>query len=777
MNRPDEMSLRDVFGILRRHRKFIFRMLAVALALGALASLTMRPTYRASSAITADKSPPVILLDQSGQTTQDLGTPVGLASPDVPTLVALAKSRTVRDHAIARLVPVHGTDAAQAVLKSLRVQPLRSTQIVAVTVDAGDPAVAAEAANAVVASLIDMDLNARRRWAREMREFIEQHLATTDPRLRTAEDALATSKAQYGDVPLSEKTVTSLNRLAQLEAERVDVRLQQREAKARLATARKRLAAQAEISPTRWQPSPLINTLQTQLATEEIELSGLRRQFTPKHPMVLNVTAKIVETRQRLDAELARSLQIEQYGVDPVYQQLVQQLRQDEVASAALDARDEALAAAIDQYDSMVRELPVREIAQGRLTRDVKEAEAIHQALTDKLQQAVVAEASIGSVIRVIDVANAPPAAVRRRALGLVIGAIFGLVLGIGGAFIKEQIEDPIKSVEHGERILGVPVLGAIPEIAESAKRSGGIPGPRGPSLWQSLGAGCWSSAGFLERAQRRRSAFAESFRRLRTNLLYLHRRPPRTLLVTSPGSDEGTEIVAVNLAFALAHAGLRVWLVDCNLRSPALSQATALQSSGRGARTGIAEMLDTGISEHQVIQRTAVENLFFVPAGTPPSNPAELLGSQRMRAFLNQGRDDVDIIVLATPPILPVTDAAVLAQAVEGVLLVVRIGTTSQEAAQRARQQLEMVGAQVLGTVLAGAPIEGAGSRFNHSAQYYGAEAEASQAWFFGPGREEHKAGEAALSESSKTGPAAPMSVPSAATNDTRIPASSIFC
>src|SRR5207302_359170 len=185
------------------------------------------------------------------------------------------------DQAVTRLAAAHGMGAAKAILKTLRVQPFRNTQIVAINVDAGDPALAAEAANAVVASLIEMDLNARRRWAREMREFIEP-----------------------------------------------------------------------------------------QLAGEEIDLSGLRQQFTPKHPMVLNVAGKIAETRQRLDAELARSLQPEQYGVDPVYQQLIQQLRQDEVQSAALDARDQALAAAIDQYEGTIKQLPVREVVQARPARD-----------------------------------------------------------------------------------------------------------------------------------------------------------------------------------------------------------------------------------------------------------------------------------------------------------------------------------------------------------------------------------------------------------------------
>jgi polysaccharide biosynthesis transport protein len=734
MNQANDLSFRDILDIFSRRRRFIVRVWAIALALGAVASLAMRPPYRATSAITADRTPPVILLDQPGLAAQNLGGPVGVASPDVPTLVALAQSEQVRARASARLSGADAPAAARAVLAGVRAQPLRNTQLVRVSVDAGDPVAAAEAANAVTASLIDMDLTARRRWTREMRQSIQEQLVAADPRLRAAEDALAAYKARFGSAPLSGTTVTALDRLAQLEAQRVDVALQRQEAAARIEAARSRLSHQAQVSPNQWKPSPLIATLQSELATQEIEMAGLRRQFTPKHPAVLAATGRIAQTKQKLDAELAHSLRIDQYGVDPVYQQLAQQLKQDEVANAAMEARDRALSGAIAQYEDTVRQLPVREIGLARLARGAKEAEAIHQMLTDKLQQALAAEASIGSVIRVIDIAQAPVAPIRPRFLGLLMGAILGLAFGLGGAFLKEKVEDPLKSVEDGERVLGRPVLGVIPRMSVlNEEGSGDAPGQDGPSFWERLVAGPGASARSQAEAERWRSAFVESFRYLRTNLLCLHKRPLRTLLVTSPGHGEGKDLVAANLAVAFAQAGLRVWLVDCDLRRPALARVPAFRNRGRNGHGGIAALLGAGRPERQLIQPAAEENLWFLPAGTPPANPSELLGGERMRAFLQQDRDDVDMIVLVAPPVLPVADAAVLAQAVEGVLLVVHIGTTPRGGALRARKQLDAVGAQVVGTVLNGAPMDGFGSYFHYYASYYGTEPHG--AWYFGLG------------------------------------------
>jgi len=247
MNRPYQIGLRDVLDIVRRRRAFMLQVLVAGVGLGALVSWVVQPAYRASATITADKMPPVILLDQPGLAGQNLAT-LGVASPDLPTLVALVKSATVHEHAVARLASMTGgAPAAEAILKTLRVQPWGNTQLVRITIDGRDPVVAAETVNAVTASLIDLDLNGRRLWAREMRQSIEQQLVVADPRLRAAEDAMLAFKAQYGDVPLSEAAVAGLTRLAQLEAQRVDLRMQLQEARARIDAARNRLFLLAEM--------------------------------------------------------------------------------------------------------------------------------------------------------------------------------------------------------------------------------------------------------------------------------------------------------------------------------------------------------------------------------------------------------------------------------------------------------------------------------------------------------------------------------------------------
>src|SRR6202011_2675453 len=171
---------------------------------------------------------------------------------------------------------------------------------------------------------------------------------------------------------------------------------------------------------------------------------------------------------------------------------------------------------------------------------------------TNKLQQALVTEATIGSAIRIVDRAWPPTAPVRPRSFGLLIGTLLGLVLGVGGALVTEQMQDPIKSADHGRHALGTPILGTIPAIDleledAAAERSA-------PRLW------AFPSVGRGLSAASRRSAFAEGFRHLRTNLVCLSHQLPRTLMVTSAAGGDGKDVVAANVAIAFARAGLRVW-------------------------------------------------------------------------------------------------------------------------------------------------------------------------------------------------------------------------
>ncbi|MFL7794471.1 MAG: CpsD/CapB family tyrosine-protein kinase, partial [Anaerolineae bacterium] len=190
--------------------------------------------------------------------------------------------------------------------------------------------------------------------------------------------------------------------------------------------------------------------------------------------------------------------------------------------------------------------------------------------------------------------------------------------------------------------------------------------------------------------------------------------KPIRTLLVTSAGPTEGKSTTAANLAAVMAQAGLKAIIVDADLRRPRLHRVFSIHPRG-----GLTGSLLEGTMDGR-LQPSQIEGLAVLPAGERPPNPSELLGSRRLRELLGLLTQHVDVVVIDSPPVLPVTDAAVLAQNVDGVLLVVDAGETRREIAQHAVESLRQVGANVIGAVL-NRVSAGKGGYYNYYHEYYG--------------------------------------------------------
>ena len=196
------------------------------------------------------------------------------------------------------------------------------------------------------------------------------------------------------------------------------------------------------------------------------------------------------------------------------------------------------------------------------------------------------------------------------------------------------------------------------------------------------------------------RSATAEAYRRLRTNLEFTSLdQPLRTLLVTSAGPHAGKSGMLANLAVSMAQSGRRVILVDSDLRQPRLHEIFGLDN-----RTGLTTVVGQG-SEELPLRETGVEGLRVLPAGPLPDIPADLIASPAMETLIASLSEQADIVLFDAPPVVSATDATVLGTRVDGVLLVVNAGRTRREHAQRAKAMLERVNARVVGAVLTDAP------------------------------------------------------------------------
>lgn len=254
------------------------------------------------------------------------------------------------------------------------------------------------------------------------------------------------------------------------------------------------------------------------------------------------------------------------------------------------------------------------------------------------------------------------------------LAGLLGLALGVGLAFLRERLDDRLRGRSDIERTLNAPVLATIPRVQMSKK----------------------ARFDLVTRAQPRSSA-AEAYRSLRTNLQFLiSQQNLRSVLVTSPSAAEGKTSTSGNLAVVLAQAGQRVILVSADLRRPTLERYF-----GTDTEPGLSEWLsETDEEIWRFIQDPGIPNLRVIASGPVPGNPAELLTSRRLRTLVDALEGCCDLVLIDSPPSLAVADASILASHVDGVLLVVNAATTHRSAAARAKEELERVGASLLGCI-----------------------------------------------------------------------------
>jgi polysaccharide biosynthesis transport protein len=332
-----------------------------------------------------------------------------------------------------------------------------------------------------------------------------------------------------------------------------------------------------------------------------------------------------------------------------------------------------------------------------RLTRRVDALAKMADDLRGDFQRARMAEAVEAGDVEVVALAPLPSTPLLSiRALKVVLGLFLGLALGMIIAYILEALNTAVRRPEDLEAVLQVPGLAVIPRITDGSRNAQS-------HFRRLLGSGKSSHAavGSPLTGNQTFSIGIEAFRNLRTSLIWSDGGEAlRTLVVTSAAPGEGKTMTAANLAVTLAYDGLRVLLVDCDIRRPRIHGLFQLPRA-----PGLMELLrtstDPDVPPPRAIRETPVARLSVLTCGALPVNAANLLSGTRMRVLLGELQEQFDIIVLDTPPVLATADASIVASLTDGVLLVVRAGATDRNAAQRACQQLANVGARVVGTVL----------------------------------------------------------------------------
>ena len=425
--------------------------------------------------------------------------------------------------------------------------------------------------------------------------------------------------------------------------------------KARLETAEDKLKAFGEDAESIWAAEPI----QKKLIELEFQLASLQQKYTDKHPKIIQIKEQIRELKEQIKGSSGEELEY------------------------------------------------------ARLKREVEVNRKLYGLLKENLEQARITEAEKVSDVSILDPAVMPTAPLQvTGSFGMLLGGIMGLVIGGILAFVRETLDTSIGKIEDVEKILNLPVIGVIPSIErEFKKRMGFISRIKSSILHRKRDKRAEEDYFRLIAHYKPMSFVSESFRNIRTNLKISPSR--KTFMITSSQPQEGKTLCITNLSLITAQEGTRTLLVSSDLRRPAISRSFKIKSkpgltevlSGTAKlKEAIRDITDIIVGDmpfEEVMKPSGLRSVWLLPSGDIPANPAELLASKEMGFLVKQLREEFDVVFFDSPPILPVTDASLLAPLVDSVILCYEVGRTSRDALLRAKIQLEGVNANIQGVIL----------------------------------------------------------------------------
>lgn len=687
------VDLASYWRLALKYRFLIIGCFLGALVVGATLTLLMTPIYTAQATLQIDREAARVFNAEEVTPTENMVQ----GEEFFQTQYGLLRSRSLAERVIESLGLASSNDALEAMgveapeaggtaavqasrrraaaLKALQtnlsVSPVRGSRLVAVGYDNPNPVVAARIANGFAENFIQSNLDRKFESSSYAREFLEERIAQTKERLESAERQLVAYAANQQIINVGEpsegatgggatESLTSNNlvainsALARTRAERVAAEERWRSART------SDLMTLPEVLQ-----NPSIQRLTEQRAVLDAEYQQKLSIYQPDYPEMVRLKAQIEEADGQIQtiAGNIRSSIRSQYEI-AANQERSLQAQVNGLTGDVLDLRDRSI-----QYNILQRELDT--------TR------TLYEGLLQRYKEVGVTGGVTANNISIVDLATPPREPSKPdMLLNMALAALLGLGLGVLAALVLEALDETVATPDDVEKKLGVPVLGVVPLLEKGQTTADALADIR--------------------------SGFSEAYYSLRTALQFsTPDGAPSSMLVSSARPAEGKSTTAYAVALNLARVGKRVLLVDGDLRNPSMHRMVGVENE-----RGMSNLLSGSADLAAVVQRTRQENLFFIPCGPLPPNPAELWGGDRLRQFLAETRNNFDHVVFDGPPVLGFADAPMLAAAVNGVLFVLESRGTRRGQARGALRRIQVGRAHLLGAVL---------TKFNAKSTSYG--------------------------------------------------------
>jgi capsular exopolysaccharide synthesis family protein len=695
---PESGGLIEYWRILRQHKGTWVLLTFLGAVVGFLSTLPQTSVYQARTSIEIQGLNDNFM---NMRQTTEVNEGGGSDPSEIPTQIKILESDMVleavvnqlktpgktitdnsRSHSLRRIFNVSEPDPPalfsqqmDEVARSVKAHASGQTRVIEITVDSPDPTLAANFANTLTTTFIQQNLEARWKSTEKTAEWLGHQLDDMRVKLERSEDALQQYARQSGLLFTDEKTNVSEEKLKQLQQE---LSAASAARIARQSTYELAQQASPDALPDVLNDGTLRDTA-AKIRDLRSQIADLRSIYGPDYDKV-----------RRAEAELA------------VLQSTFEQDRTailSRIENEYTDAhrREELLQSAYNSQTRQVTGEGEKAIQYNILKREVDSNRQLYDAMLAQLKQSSIASAMRASNVRVVDTAKVPDTPYkpnRNKSTG--VGALAGVFLGAAFLIMRSRADTTVQQPGESNDYLNVPELGIIP--TGSHEKLGGImPTHSTNSLSERFELEAW---------QRRGSLVAESFRSTLISILFtpehIFNAKLQTIVLTSPGPTEGKSTVSSNLAIAISEVGRRVLLIDADMRRPRQHQIFEIDNE-----TGLSSLLTEKTSLNGdrslngMIKETKIPGLFLLPAGLHSSSPTNLLIHPHMAALLKYLKEQFDVILIDTPPMLQIPDARVVGRLVDSVIMVIRAHKTTRGAIVAACQRFSEDGTKILGTIL----------------------------------------------------------------------------
>jgi capsular exopolysaccharide synthesis family protein len=735
--RKPEIDLVEYWQIAWKRKWIVLSTIAVVVALAALFSFTATPLYRATATLLLEEP------SSNRLTIQDLlnGQGVGFteSSSYRNTQLRILQSRTIAERVAKKmdlsrraelrsdtqpkqslmqmvkgflrmgwLFPSRsaGPDSAAAaaeatsdslirqtnfILSGLSVRPVPDTRLVEVSFASSHSRLAYDIVNALAAEFVLFSVESRYEATQQTSEFLNEQISRLREDLATKERELQKYSEEKKILKLNENESNIVSKYADLQRATMSAQVDRINAESKY---RELSKLRSDALPQVIESSTIQSLNTTYLTAKGEYEEKIRTTYTPDHPDMVQLRARVEGLKSQLEGEIRKSVE----AANTVYR------------------------TALDKEQRLQRELDIQRVDVSRMNNDAILSRSLdidittNRELLDKLvgqQNETLVSARLSgqmtSTIKVVDpplVPKTPYSPNTKR--NLMVGFLLGGFLGLGLAFLINFLDNTLKGPEDTEKLTGLPSLGVIPHFSPNGAKERGrryasytyryryrsAYGPKSDTTSAEL-----AKITEIELINHLfpKIAIAEDYRTVRTAIQFS--RPEsatRAIAFTSTSPQEGKSATVANMAISFAQLGERVLVVDADLRKPRLHKIFKVRN-----KAGLSDILTGRATYDETIQKTAVDDLFILPSGSHPPNPAELLNSKRMKEFVDDIRKQYAVVLIDLPPVLAVIDPVIVSALADMTVLVVRLNVTTRKPLKRAIEELGRAKADIIGLIL----------------------------------------------------------------------------